>query len=125
MKPEELTRALHQSTQELNNELMKAEAGFQALNLGVGAEVELSDCLLGFGKDDKEWLLYARTKQPDSHKQPLTQRSRRTRVEAVYKLGHLGAALLSTSEEQLRLVREAVETARAFNADMLALLPED
>jgi hypothetical protein len=102
----------------LNTELKAAEASFEALRLGVSAEIPLEDSrYLGFGKSGRNWQLYVR--HVDDHKQEVTLASRKTRIEAAHKLGQLKEALYNANTEQLELARKAVLAVREFNRQVL------
>lgn len=102
----------------LNTELKAAEASFEALRLGVSAEVPLEDSRhLGFGKFGREWQLYIRL--VDDQRQEVTLASRKTRIEVANKLDQLKTALYEASTEQLELARQAVLTVQAFNRQIL------
>ena len=107
---------LAKATDELNEVLRDAEDRLAALNLGVAAEIALSDCVhLRFGKHGAGWaLLCIRGDQTD----PIVSASRRVRVEAAQALPRLRAALLETATTQEAAVRFAVLEARKFLASL-------
>lgn len=107
----------------LNVELKVAEAAFEALRLGVSAEIPLEDSRhLGFGKFNGDWQLYIRL--TDDQRQEVTLASRKTRIEVAGKLEQLKAALYDSNNEQLVLARKAVLEVQAFNRQILQEIPE-
>ncbi len=103
------------ATDELNEELIKVEAGLAALDLGVAAEVPLNDGhFLGFGKHEKKWSLFVRSDK-DSSKKPAHQASRALRIEVAKHLHVLLEHLYGARDAQTVVVQEAVGVARQFN----------
>lgn len=120
---EDPKRPMEEIMDQLNAELKVAEASFEALRLGVSAEIPLEDSRhLGFGKFGRSWRLYVR--HMDDQTQEVTLASRRTRIEAAGKLGQLKMALFDSSAEQLELARKAVLAVQDFNRQLLEELPD-
>jgi hypothetical protein len=104
---------LDEATDRLNTELVKAEKTLIALAVIVSAEVPLDDGhLLGFGKKERDWILYVRA---DGIMQPLISMSRAVRTKAAHQLPALWVALTNETEAQVRQVNEAAQVAAEFN----------
>jgi len=105
---------LDEATDRLNAELVKAEKALVTLAVIVSAEVPLDDGhLLGFGKKERDWILYVRSS--DGTMQPLLSMSRAVRTKAAHQLPALWVALTNETEAQVRQVNQAAQVAAEFN----------
>lgn len=122
MKEEEaelslLAARLAAATEELNEELCRAEFRLQGLDLGVSAEVPLfpsnNEVTLCFGKMGDEWRLFVR--RPSTDPVHLIKCSRAYRVQATERLDDLLDAVVSTNRAHFDSVKAALERVKAFN----------
>ncbi len=91
LKAPSMRSKLHQATDELNEAIIKAEAAFESLGLGVSASVLLvkdPETFLELKKCNKGWkLMVFRVKENDE--QLLTSSSRALRLLACSRLGDM------------------------------------
>lgn len=107
-------------TEGLNECLRDAEDELIKLGLGVSAEVRMtSDEMLGFGKINGEWKLYARhVGESRQEVVPLLSKSRLIRITAAHILSDLHQALLDEHASS----EENVEKAQAVAYDFVKRL---
>ncbi len=110
--------SLQQATEELNNAIAAVNVAL-VRKYTVGAELCLSDCVLGFGKVDQNWCLYIVSN--NNVRVRLETMSRRVRIEACMRLDDLGALLNDQVLQQTRELEDAVKSALGFAARVGAL----
>lgn len=103
-------------TKQLNEGLDSFERHLANLHLGISIEVPLNaETLLGFGKMDQDWRLYARKNEPKSDRRRLTELSRQSRIAVVPLLESLKAAMLEESLQQINALKQAVRILQGLN----------